>query len=95
MQNGYSSKASDVLEARPSKIRKKLFDLQLPADDYIDTEEVGESKGVVGLAYETGNITKVAQLHYQEILKKTKIPAAASHQAPVMINGFIKLQELI
>lgn len=38
MQNGYSSKASDVLEARPSKVRKKLFDLHLPADDYMDTE---------------------------------------------------------
>ncbi|XP_059317245.1 uncharacterized protein LOC132067876 [Lycium ferocissimum] len=42
MQNGYSSKTSDVLEARPSKVRKKLFDLQLPADDYVDTEEGGQ-----------------------------------------------------
>ncbi|PHT33710.1 hypothetical protein CQW23_25510 [Capsicum baccatum] len=42
MQNGYSSKASDILEARPSKVRKKLFDLHLPADDYLDTEEVGQ-----------------------------------------------------
>ncbi|CAN4122115.1 unnamed protein product [Withania somnifera] len=42
MQNGYSSKAADALEARPSKVRKKLFDLHLPAVDYIDTEEGGQ-----------------------------------------------------
>ncbi|XP_055809974.1 uncharacterized protein LOC129880117 [Solanum dulcamara] len=48
MQNGYSSKASDVLEARPSKVRKKLFDLQLPADGYIDTEEGGQLRDNAG-----------------------------------------------
>ncbi|CAN4124556.1 unnamed protein product [Withania somnifera] len=41
-QNGYSSKSSDALETRPSKVRKKLFDLDLPANDYIDTEEGGK-----------------------------------------------------
>lgn len=48
MQNGYSSKASDVLEARPSKVRKKLFDLHLPADNYIDTEEGGQLQDNAG-----------------------------------------------
>ncbi|KAA8529377.1 hypothetical protein F0562_033824 [Nyssa sinensis] len=38
-QNGYSSKDCEILESRPSKVRKKLFDLQLPADEYIDTED--------------------------------------------------------
>ncbi|CAK9142385.1 unnamed protein product [Ilex paraguariensis] len=38
-QNGCTSKDCEVMESRPSKVRKKLFDLQLPADEYIDTEE--------------------------------------------------------
>lgn len=37
--NGSTSKDCEILEVRPSKVRKKLFDLQLPADEYIDTEE--------------------------------------------------------
>lgn len=37
--NGSSSKDVEVLECRPSKVRRKMFDLQLPADEYIDTEE--------------------------------------------------------
>lgn len=37
--NGCSSKDVEVLESRPSKVRRKMFDLQLPADEYIDTEE--------------------------------------------------------
>ncbi|CAI9096512.1 OLC1v1032677C2 [Oldenlandia corymbosa var. corymbosa] len=37
--NACMSKDCEVLETRPSKVRKKLFDLQLPADEYIDTEE--------------------------------------------------------
>ncbi|XP_070016188.1 uncharacterized protein [Nicotiana sylvestris] len=51
MQNGYSSKASDVLEARPSKVRKKLFDLQLPADEYIDTDENEPLRDNVGSSF--------------------------------------------
>lgn len=38
-QNGGSSKDIEVLESRPTKVRRKMFDLQLPADEYIDTEE--------------------------------------------------------
>nr|GMD90704.1 uncharacterized protein LOC109162048 [Ipomoea batatas] len=38
-QNGYSSKHYEVLDSRPSKVCKKLFDLELPAYKYIDTEE--------------------------------------------------------
>ncbi|XP_015956771.1 uncharacterized protein LOC107481072 [Arachis duranensis] len=37
--NGSSSKDVEVLESRPSKARRKMFDLHLPADEYIDTEE--------------------------------------------------------
>ncbi|XWS69657.1 hypothetical protein CRYUN_Cryun04dG0198000 [Craigia yunnanensis] len=38
-QNGGNSKDVEVLECRPTKVRRKMFDLQLPADEYIDTEE--------------------------------------------------------
>ncbi|XP_055801494.1 uncharacterized protein LOC129870677 [Solanum dulcamara] len=40
MQNGCFSKICKSLEARPSKLRKKMFDLQLPADVYLDTDEI-------------------------------------------------------
>ncbi|KAI3433009.1 uncharacterized protein J3R85_007188 [Psidium guajava] len=39
-QHGGSSKLKDVLECRPTKVRRKMFDLQLPADEYIDDEEI-------------------------------------------------------
>ncbi|KAL7260722.1 hypothetical protein ACSBR1_006397 [Camellia fascicularis] len=42
-QNGCSSKDYVILESRPSKVRKRLFDLQLPADEYIDTEDEEQS----------------------------------------------------
>ncbi|XP_034906657.1 uncharacterized protein [Populus alba] len=38
-QNGGTSKDVEILESRPSKVRRRMFDLQLPADEYIDTEE--------------------------------------------------------
>lgn len=38
-QNGTSSKDCEVLDSRTSKVRRKTFDLQLPADEYIDSEE--------------------------------------------------------
>ncbi|XWS23135.1 hypothetical protein CRYUN_Cryun29cG0095100 [Craigia yunnanensis] len=38
-QNGGNSKDVEVLECRPTKVRRRMFDLQLPADEYIDTEE--------------------------------------------------------
>ncbi|KAK8579591.1 hypothetical protein V6N12_069906 [Hibiscus sabdariffa] len=34
----------EVLECRPTKVRKKTFDLELPADEYIDTEEAAQFK---------------------------------------------------
>ncbi|XWS64209.1 hypothetical protein CRYUN_Cryun06bG0166800 [Craigia yunnanensis] len=38
-QNGGNSKDVEVLECRPTKVRRKMFDLQLPADEYIDNEK--------------------------------------------------------
>lgn len=37
--NGFNSTDLEVLDCRPKKARRKMFDLQLPADEYIDTEE--------------------------------------------------------
>ncbi|CAL0315211.1 unnamed protein product [Lupinus luteus] len=37
--NGCNSKDIEVLGSRPSKVQRKMFDLELPADAYIDTEE--------------------------------------------------------
>ncbi|KAK9707197.1 hypothetical protein RND81_07G179100 [Saponaria officinalis] len=39
-QNCYSPRNSEVSESRPSKLRKPTLDLRLPADEYIDTDEV-------------------------------------------------------
>ncbi|KAL1569829.1 hypothetical protein AAHA92_01258 [Salvia divinorum] len=48
-QNGSSSvKDSELLDSRPLKVRKKLFDLELPADEYIDTDEGKESPDCKG-----------------------------------------------
>ncbi|KAF2301900.1 hypothetical protein GH714_030257 [Hevea brasiliensis] len=38
-QNGGTLKDAEILESRPMKVRRKMFDLQLPANEYIDTEE--------------------------------------------------------
>ncbi|KZV14652.1 hypothetical protein F511_42064 [Dorcoceras hygrometricum] len=40
-KNGSSSKDLEGLDSRPLKLRKKLFDLHLPAEEYADTEERG------------------------------------------------------
>ncbi|KAG6429761.1 hypothetical protein SASPL_107814 [Salvia splendens] len=48
-QNGSSSvKDSELLDSRPMKVRKKLFDLELPADEYIGTDEGKESPDCKG-----------------------------------------------
>ncbi|KAE8657413.1 protein O-linked-mannose beta-1,4-N-acetylglucosaminyltransferase 2-like [Hibiscus syriacus] len=38
-RNGGNIKDAEVLDCRPTKVRRKMFDLELPADEYIDTEE--------------------------------------------------------
>ncbi|KAK8647502.1 hypothetical protein V6N13_121238 [Hibiscus sabdariffa] len=43
-QNGNNSNDVEVLECRPTKVRRKTFDLELPADEYIDTEEAAQFK---------------------------------------------------
>ncbi|KAI7757156.1 hypothetical protein M8C21_014754 [Ambrosia artemisiifolia] len=36
--NNNNSKDCEIMDSRPSKVRKKLFDLELPPDDYVDNE---------------------------------------------------------
>ncbi|KAJ0830836.1 hypothetical protein HanPSC8_Chr15g0660051 [Helianthus annuus] len=36
---GNGSKDCEIVECRPSKVRKKLFDLQLPGHEYVDPED--------------------------------------------------------
>ncbi|CAA7019482.1 unnamed protein product [Microthlaspi erraticum] len=38
MQNGIRSKDDDVFEVRPVTVKRKMIDLQLPAEEYLDTE---------------------------------------------------------
>ncbi|KAL7148932.1 hypothetical protein ABFS83_05G006300 [Erythranthe nasuta] len=40
--NNSTTKESEPFDPRPLKVRKKLFDLRLPADGYMDTEEETE-----------------------------------------------------
>ncbi|GMI90254.1 hypothetical protein like AT1G69360 [Hibiscus trionum] len=43
-QNGDNSNDVEVLECRPTKVRRKTIDLELPADEYIDAEEAAQFK---------------------------------------------------
>ncbi|XP_022887544.1 uncharacterized protein LOC111403322 [Olea europaea var. sylvestris] len=58
-----SSKDSEALDSRPSKVRKKLFDLQLPADQYVDTEDeecIQDGKVPDILSHTPNGVQKVA-----------------------------------
>lgn len=52
-QNGCSPKNSDVSDSRPTKLRRRMLDLQLPADEYIDTDEI-EQFGVAKVSHNGG-----------------------------------------
>ncbi|KAI9111603.1 hypothetical protein K1719_017293 [Acacia pycnantha] len=61
LSNGSSSK-DVVLESRPSKVRRKMmFDLQLPADQYLDTEESEKlsDENICGTTHEKENNVKL------------------------------------
>ncbi|CAL1395046.1 unnamed protein product [Linum trigynum] len=61
-KNGSTSKDVEILESRPTKVRRKMFDLQLPADEYIDTEE-GAPNNVSGKANQLvkGNLSNISK----------------------------------
>ncbi|MBA0751734.1 hypothetical protein Gogos_000638 [Gossypium gossypioides] len=52
-QNGVNLKDVEVLECRPTKVRRKMFDLQLPADTYIDIEEAEEFRNDTASSFST------------------------------------------
>ncbi|KAL1198367.1 hypothetical protein V5N11_004188 [Cardamine amara subsp. amara] len=44
LQNGFSSKDGDVLEVRPvQQVRRRMIDLRLPADEYLDTIDTADT----------------------------------------------------
>ncbi|CAN4075590.1 unnamed protein product [Withania somnifera] len=51
MLNGCSLKICESSEARRSKLQKKMFNLQLPADEYIDTDEFEQLRDDEGSFY--------------------------------------------
>ncbi|KAK4380490.1 hypothetical protein RND71_002352 [Anisodus tanguticus] len=64
LQNGSSSNICEVLEVSPSKVRKKLFDLELPAEEYIDTdssEQLQANGGSFNPSYRVNGNYTVAQ----------------------------------
>lgn len=49
-QNGASLKGLEVLHYRPAKVRRKMIDIQLPADEYIDTEEENRDATITSMS---------------------------------------------
>lgn len=49
-QNGGSLKSVEVVDYRPAKVRRKMIDLQLPADEYIDTEEENRDTTITSMS---------------------------------------------
>ncbi|CAA7036278.1 unnamed protein product [Microthlaspi erraticum] len=43
LRNGVSLKDGDVFEVKPVKGRRRMIDLQLPADAYLDTDDTGDA----------------------------------------------------
>ncbi|CAE5958499.1 unnamed protein product [Arabidopsis arenosa] len=43
LQNGVSSKDGDAFEVRDVKVRRRMIDLQLPADEYLDTDDTSDT----------------------------------------------------
>ncbi|KAF3627220.1 putative eukaryotic translation initiation factor 5A-4-like [Capsicum annuum] len=64
LRNGCSSNICEVLEVRPSKVRKMLFDLELPADEYNETdssEQLQVNGGSFNPSYRVNGNYTVAQ----------------------------------
>ncbi|KAK1423146.1 hypothetical protein QVD17_18441 [Tagetes erecta] len=97
-QNG--SKDCEVVECRPSKVRKKLFDLQLPGHEYIDPEEgehVVDNQIPEISSYpakENGFVTKNgAKTFLDDGEKKNGYSNTASSQHSKRSNGLADLNE--
>ncbi|XP_004298397.1 PREDICTED: uncharacterized protein LOC101294655 [Fragaria vesca subsp. vesca] len=103
-QNGTSSKDVELLDSRPTKVRKKMFDLQLPADVYIDSEEGEEcsDEKVSGMpSYQSTKNCEIAPEGGGKVFfgdgRKTDHAGDAlrSERCPRSANGFADLNEPI
>ncbi|XP_076907522.1 uncharacterized protein LOC143564003 [Bidens hawaiensis] len=87
------SKDCEIVECRPSKVRKKLFDLQLPGHEYIDWEE---SKHIseVSSYKENGLVTQNGvKTFLDDGGKKDGYAYAASGQQFMRARGLADLNE--
>ncbi|KAK4753558.1 hypothetical protein SAY87_001662 [Trapa incisa] len=75
-QDGFSSKVPEQFEFRPSKVRRRMFDLALPAEHYIDTEE---SKSFKGKTYHWENKSMV-DLNQPGHIEDTNVPVQPQTQ---------------
>ncbi|XP_022891156.1 uncharacterized protein LOC111406154 isoform X1 [Olea europaea var. sylvestris] len=90
LQNGCSSKDFEELNLRPTKIRKKLFDLQLPADEYIETEErekLQDNKISSILSYTSNEDQKVIPERSMEIFLGASANGKTCHQKDASGSG--------
>ncbi|XP_057947984.1 uncharacterized protein LOC131143727 [Malania oleifera] len=102
-QSGGCSKDSELMESRPSKVRRKMFDLQLPADEYIDTEEeqqLADEKAPELLSYPPGNCKIVSESGVKLFLAgngKTDCQGNALRSTPCLghVNNLADLNEPI
>ncbi|KAJ8563051.1 hypothetical protein K7X08_031503 [Anisodus acutangulus] len=90
-QNGCSSKIYEALEARPSKVRKKMFDLQLPADEYIDTDEVEQLREKEGSFYPSSCANGNDKVSQDSCIKSNNKDASASTSC---LRSSIRLADL-
>lgn len=90
LQNGCTSKDFEALDLRPTKMRKKLFDLQLPADEYIDTEEgekLQDNKISGTLSYASNVDQKIIPERSMEIFLGASGSGKTSHQKDASGSG--------
>ncbi|KAK9064610.1 hypothetical protein SSX86_015992 [Deinandra increscens subsp. villosa] len=90
---GNGSKDCEVVECRPSKVRKRLFDLQLPGHEYIDQEE-GERIVDNQTSKEDGFVTKIGvKTFLDDGGKKDGYKSTAYGQHSMRSNGLADLNE--
>ncbi|XP_060184343.1 uncharacterized protein LOC132614023 [Lycium barbarum] len=90
-QNGLSSMIFEALEARPSKVRKKMFDLQLPADEYLDTDEVEQLQDNEGSFYPSSRANGNDKVSLDSCKKSDKKDASASNSC---LKSSVQLTDL-
>lgn len=87
-QDGCTSKGPGWLESEPSKVRRRMFDLSLPADRYIDPDELEPFKGETYCRVDKA----VADLNQAIHIEDTNMPLRA--QANALLDGKIMSKDL-